>query len=313
MKTFFVKVFTIFLLFSCGENSNQSQFTSDGSASDLGGDIRVSTDYSTNVITSNDWKTHVESYGLIRIDAKLAKSIKAVIKLRLKASLSSKGLKIEDDPNLEKWIEEAYIIIRKVGVTPVAFVVGKHRVAFGQSFSDMPMHEENSPLIDKSKIDQVIGFTLSLSNVPFFDLVEMSVFETGKGDLVVGAVEARSVRLSKNLTKKIKSQVPLKHNGNEKAHSIGFVYDDGDWTFWVEGIFYSQKEYGYVFGASKPFMNGTIACEFNYIRESIMQYGIGYKYWINKKVSVGPEIRYSQRINYQDEFVFGLKTSLIYR
>ena len=164
----------------------------------------------------------------------------------------------------------------------------------------------------------MIGLTVALANVPFFDLVEASAFETTPGDLHIGTIDGGSVRLTKNLTDKISAELSLLHAGhgaakNESRASLGFIYSSGKWTAWVEGIFLRGNEefpdagFSVTAGTSRVWGPGKVAVEAVYIQKSLAQIGLGYILQGTPHFSVGPEIRYTRTDNSADNLALGVR------
>ena len=214
------------------EEHSHSKSSSYGTAEDLGGPISVGgeihTDYNTDGSLSTD--------GYIKISAKLSKRLKAVVKLELDHIFYKNG--VYEDPNfdIEKFIEEAYIEFKNHKGKLHAIVIGKQPVAFGNHVSRMPNHH-NSPTHDVNQIKKVFAFTIKFKDVGFFDLIEASVFESETDDLSIGDINGLSVRLTKNITEKLKvslSAAKVKREHEEKIVSIGFVNKRGKWTAYGE-------------------------------------------------------------------------------
>jgi hypothetical protein len=276
-------------------------------AEDLGGVIKVSAQTKADFFYNNstgDYLDNLNNKANVKISAQLSKQIKLVIGLELKSKLRANGDNTTSDFDIEKFLKEAYIEIKNIDGVPVAFVVGKHKIAFGQDFSDMP-GSDLGPLHNTAKMDQVMGVTVSLDKLPFFDLVQISGFETGAGDLKIGDLDGASIRLTKNITDQIKAQASYMHAGNgtdddEDRVSVGLIYDNGDWTAWIEGIYTngnSDFDHGVSGGASKKVGPGRVVVEATYLHDALTQYGVGYKFMVGKNLEFGPEVRY---VDYAD-------------
>jgi len=128
--------------------------------------LSVSTHGELDYVTTSDsnWK---DNSGLslraeMTLQAQLTESIKAVITAEIKESLVESGdwqdLDLGDS-DLEEMIREAYIEVKMVGGAPVAFIVGKHEVAFGQNFSGLAMNDRGANSQMNSRIDGVVGLS----------------------------------------------------------------------------------------------------------------------------------------------------------
>lgn len=307
-----------FLVLGCQQESTSTSSLNSGTAADLGGPISVSGDLSTDWVGGTDRQlTPAEELAylnaLLRISATISDDIKLVIALKLRLIFSEQGAQLPADFDLEKWISEAYITIRNFGGAPVAVIVGKHRIAFGQNISEMPMFEHNSPLYNMTRYDEVIGFTVMLQNVPFFDLVEISKFETGRGDLDIGEINGSAVRLTKQLTEKIKSEISYMSRDSDRTVSLGFVFDDGHWTVWSEGVYRENSDYGLTIGAAHKLGPGRVMIEGSYLKDSLRQLGIGYELSLQDNVTIGPEVRYTEYDNGEGAWSLGVRTRIIFR
>jgi hypothetical protein len=280
-------------------------------AEDLGGVIRMSVVSQNDIYVDNsdvitaDGLRHKD---IITIDAQLTNKIRAVIKMKFTHWFKKNGINNpENEHKLDNILNQAYIEIREIGGIPMAIVIGKHHIAFGQTFPGMPLYD-NDPMFLPSLQDQVIGFTVSLADVGFFDLIQISGFETGAGDLDIGTFDGGSVRFSKQVTDKIKAQVSYMYNGHgdmdeEHRGSIGFVYESGEWTAWMEGIYlngsakYPDSDFGITAGVRKQWGPGKVVVQLSYVHEALAQIGLGYIIAINEYLTFGPEVRYT---NYND-------------
>jgi hypothetical protein len=275
-----------------------------------------------------DYKDNLSLRGFeVKFTGKIAENIRLVIKTMLDRELRKDGANVSSDFDLENFIKEAYIKIDNVGGQPIAFVVGKHEIAFGQNHAGMPMYH-NNPVYDLAKQDQVIGFTVALNYNLFglVDSVEASVFETEAGDLSIGDVDGVSIRLTKALSKKITLEVSGMHKGNgdaeeEQRLSVGLLYRSGSWTAWAEGLYlknneaYPDSDFALTGGVSKEMGPGTLTVESTWIQDSLLELGLGYKLYITENVMVGPELRYTVYDGDDlgdGELVFGARTEVTF-
>lgn len=308
MKQFFLSLLVLCFVLS------SSVFAEDYStrAEDLGPALSVSaatyTDFISNQPDEDLDLDTAKNKTCIKITADLSENVRAHVLLKLIHYFKENGsTDVVNKTDLEKWLNQAYIEIHDIEGVPMAFIVGKHWVAFGANVNKMPT-PENSPLFLDGLYDEVFGFTVSLEEVPFFDLVEVSGFETEGGDLSIGDYYGASVRLTKDITDKLKAKVSHLHANNEdldntNSTSVGLIFADGTWTGWFEGIYldgskqYPDSGFGMTTGVSKKFEAGTVAVEIAYIENSLIQYGIGFLFDIVENVQVAPEIRYN---DYED-------------
>ena len=99
-------------------------------------------DYSTSA--DSDWSDNsgLSVRAALTLEAQLTDTIKAVVTAELKEALMANGdwdsVNL-DDNKLEEMVREAYIEIKMVQGAPVAFIIGKQEIAFGQNFSGLAM------------------------------------------------------------------------------------------------------------------------------------------------------------------------------
>lgn len=216
-----------------------------------------------------------------------------------------------------------YIEIREVGGSPIAIIIGKQPMAFGQNVQAMPFFE-NNPLADLQEIKEVYGITVDLTEGLFgiFDQAEVSVFETGKGDLELGKVDGVSIRLSKMITDQW--LVTLSHadlgndgqsTGRERRTSVGLIGETSDGTLvgWVEGMYFSNSpEYQNsnfaitVGGMMRVHETTDIIVEYNWVEKELQEIGVGVRTALTSNLSIGAEVRYRNYVERDNEVVFGI-------
>lgn len=274
-----------------------------------GGDIRLQSSY---VKLSLEWKNKV----------------RAVVKTKLEEIFAENKIDLNDDFSLGEFIKEAYIEIREVNGSPMAIIVGKQPMAFGQGVEAMPLFK-NNPLVQLQEIDEVFGVTVDLSEGLFgiFDQAELSVFETEGEDLKLGEIDGVSLRLSKMITDQILltlSHAELGNNhldsGHERRTSIGLIGEstDGVLVGWVEGIYFSNNpeypkaEFGLTVGGMMRVHETTdVIVEYNMIQNELQEIGLGVRTNLTQNVTVGAEVRYRNYVERKDDVIFGI--SLTYR
>lgn len=137
----------------------------------------------------------------ITLSAGIRNKIRAVLTFKLEEMIESGDLKWNDDFDVEEFIKEAYIEIKNIGGIPMAVIVGKHQMAFGENVEEIPFPHLNPAHTDILEIDEVMGLTLRLDGVlGLFDSLDISFFEQNEGDLELGEVNGFSVKLTKNLS-----------------------------------------------------------------------------------------------------------------
>lgn len=274
-----------------------------------GGDIRLQSSY---VKLSLEWKNKV----------------RAVVKTKLEEIFAENKIDLNDDFSLGEFIKEAYIEIREINGSPMAIIVGKQPMAFGQGVEAMPLFR-NNPLVQLQEIVEVFGVTVDLSEGLFgiFDQAELSVFETEGEDLKLGEIDGVSLRLSKMITDQILltlSHAELGNNhldsGHERRTSIGLIGEstDGVLVGWVEGIYFSNNpeypkaEFGLTVGGMMRVHETTdVIVEYNMIQNELQEIGLGVRTNLTQNVTVGAEVRYRNYVERKDDVIFGI--SLTYR
>jgi hypothetical protein len=305
---------------SLAANSHTEESASNGTAADLGGPITLDgvigiQDVFKSISTGNSLNTPYLA-GTIVLDAKISESVRARIMLLAVQNLVEMGATPQ---KIEKLLYEANIRISNVGGTPVAFVIGKQSVSFGQTLMKLPNASS-----DPSKLvtgqSEVIGLTISLEDVGFFNLVEASVFETTGGDLSIGEFDGGSIRLTKKVSDKLKVQVSTMHAGhgngpNENRQSVGLILNEGSWSFWAQGIhidgstYFPNTHWSSVAGFDYKWNNQRIVVQALYLSDAFTSLSIGYQIEIIKDVSISPEARYVMRSNGTKELQYIITTN----
>lgn len=265
----------------------------------------------------------------ISLSAAWKNKIRAVVTSKLEHIFKEQGVGLNDNFSLQEFVREAYIEIREVGGVPLAIVVGKHPIAFGQNVQAMPLFA-NNPLLKLQRIDQVYGVTVELTEGLFglFDKVEISAFETKGGDLELGRIDGVSVRLSKMLTEHWQLTVSHAEMGNnhlntghERRTSVGLIGEalNGDLVGWVEGIYFSNNpqypnsSFALTGGLMYKVHRATdIVLEYSYVQNALHELGLGIKANLTKNLSAGVEVRYRNYVERNEhEVIFGI--ALTYR
>jgi hypothetical protein len=271
-----------------------------GTASDLGGPITLS----GNVIDQMIFNQNLEDDNVVRANIKLtaqiSENVKAVLLFRIRQSLMLDGVPAD---KIEKILSEAYIRIDKVGGKPVAFIIGKQTIPFG-NFQTTPPNFENDPIRAANYQRDVIGFTVALEDVGFFDLVEASVFETTALDLEIGDVDGAAIRVTKDIGEKWKVVASTMYKGNGEAkddvrQSVGFLFKDGNWTVWGEGVHmdgnstYPDSHWAATAGATYQVnANQRVVVYGSYIADALTRISLAYEVQVTKNVYVTPEMAY---------------------
>ncbi len=145
----------------------QTLALADGTAADLGGPLSVKGNIGDQMIFNGELSNSNVVFTNVTLSAELSKNVKAVITLRIRQELMLQGVPPQD---IERILSEAYIRIDNVGGKPVAFVIGKQTVAFGNNQTILPNFELD-PIRGVNYQRDVIGFTMALEDVGFFALV----------------------------------------------------------------------------------------------------------------------------------------------
>tara|TARA_R110002072_G_scaffold64203_9_gene160003 strand:+ start:50271 stop:51272 length:1002 start_codon:yes stop_codon:yes gene_type:complete len=308
----------------CTSPSVLAQGDEDGSL--LGDDFRVGYDAEINMngTTSNrNGEAGNFNDSFVSLHAEWKNKVRLVLTGKLEELFKSNKVEFTDDFDLAAFVEEAYIEIREINGSPIAIVIGKQPIPFGNDIKAMPIFR-NNPLANLQDIDEVFGVTVDLTEGLFgiFDQAEVSVFETEAGDLEVGRIDGVSVRLSKML--KDNWLLTLSHaeqgnnhlnTGHERRSSIGIVgtSTDGMLVGWAEGMFFSNNpeypnaDFGLTVGAMVRVHRTTdVIVEYSYIEKEVSQIALGVRTALTARTTLGFEVRYNDFEDKSDELVFGL-------
>ncbi|GAB4012246.1 MAG: hypothetical protein Fur0010_07910 [Bdellovibrio sp.] len=295
----------------------------------LGGDFRVAVDGEINTSgmygSESGRVAHLKD-SYVTLSGTFKDKIRAVITADLSRIFRENKVELTDDFSLEEFIKEAYIEIREVGGAPVAIIVGKQPMAFGQNVQSMPIFS-NNPLASLQEINEVMGVTVELSEGLFglFDMAEVSAFETQGGDLQIGKIDGVSVRLSKMLTDQwlltlSHAEMGNSHlsSGHERRTSIGLIGEtqDGMLVGWVEGMYFSNNpqypnaNFGITAGGSIRVHETTdVIVEYTWIEKEVSQIALGVKTALTSNMTVGAEVRYNNYVERKDDIVFGINVT----
>jgi hypothetical protein len=299
----------------------------------LGDDFRLYYDAEINsnasVGTQSDRAAQFQG-SYVSLSLEWRDKIRMVLTTQLEEIFAQNDVTLNDDFSLGEFIREAYIEIREVNGSPMAIIIGKQPMAFGQNVQAMPLFR-NNPLIELQEINEVFGVTLDLREGLFglFDQAELSIFETENGDLQVGQVDGVSLRLSKMITDQILlslSHAELGNNhldsGHERRTSLGLIGEttDGVLVGWVEGMYFSNSpiypnsSFGITAGAMMRVSESVdIVVEYNWIEKELNEIGLGVRTHLTQNVSLGAEVRYRNYVDSHrdNDLIFGV--TLTYR
>ena len=184
----------------------------------LGGPIKISGSFSGR----SSWADAKQPYAdntsgvfFVKLEARLAKNIKAYLGGYLFRRLRVNGQSVEITPlEIDKFVSTANIEIRNIGGKPIAFIIGKQRVPFGSKIRKMPSFVNDPTYFPVNFNAGVFGFTVELEQLPFFDLVEVSAFESQAGDLEIGTIDGASLRLTKDFGRRLKARASYMNKGH---------------------------------------------------------------------------------------------------
>ncbi len=293
----------------------------------LGDDFTIEYDaeVNTNLVDSRADGTGINLDGsFVSMSVEWREKIRLVLTGKLEEVFQNNEVEFNEDFDLEKFISEAYIEIREVAGTPMAIIVGKQPIPFGQNVQAMPMFR-NNPLVNLQEIDEVYGLTVDLTEglLGLFDQVEISSFETEAGDLQIGKIDGMSIRMSKMLTEQwlltaSHAQLGNDHlgTGTEKRTSIGLIgeSEDGSLVGWVEGVLFSNNpeypnsKFAITVGGQYQIAESTaVVVEYNYVESELHEIGAGVKTELTRNLSVGAEVRYRNYVTErEDDVIFGI-------
>lgn len=292
---------------------------------DVSGAIR------TRLRVLNGEETVQLSKSFVKLSADWQQKIRAVITTKLDRVLRQSGSAVATEMDVGNFVKDAYIEIRNIAGIPVAVVVGKQAVAFGNAMTHMPQFNE-SPLWGLQNKTEVFAVTVKLETgiLGLFDKAEVSIFELEGGDFEIGRVNGASLRISKELTKQWFLRLSAMHMGDEDMvdegedrASVGLVYKSKDNSFvgWIEGIVFSNNP-SYpdsnvaitAGGLLKVTKGVNVVAEYSYIQDSIQEIGVGTRVMLTQNVSAGAEVRYRDDMNNDDNdgFIFGADVTVIF-
>ena len=244
----------------------------------------------------------------LTLDAQISDAVRAVITAEIEQLLAENSELVDglQDVDLEEMIREAYIEVKMVNGSPVAFIVGKHEMAFGQNFSKLAMTNRgaNERMVEATRKDEVMGITVQLPT-NFFGMInsiEASVFENGAGDLEIGEMNNVSIRVKGDLTDSVEFTASYmnEEDGSDRKQTaaLGMIYTNGDWTAYVEGVGFidnddlSDTTFAFHAGAAYDLGHGVVAVEYTWIEDSLSELSVSYETEIANGVTVGPQGTY---------------------
>ena len=240
-------------------------------------------------------------------------------------------LNLNDDFDWERFITQASLQIQDIGGEPVALILGKHTIPFGQGYTRMPLpFFWNNSAASMQEIQGVLGMSVKVSELSNFqsllDEVEMSIFESSSTwDFNIEGKPAYSMRITKTIETddyehKITSSYTkidndhlnlppfLKIGRYQERISLGLITEptfSDELLLWWEGIYFenhplypSPSRFLLSMGGSyqmteKLFANG----EFNTMESHHRSYAGALWYRLisveSRQLSLGLEYRYT--------------------
>lgn len=261
----------------------------------------------------------------VSLNATWNQRFRAAITLKLDHLIKENEIAINDDDfSVGEFVQEAYIEIREFAGTPVAVIVGKQAIPFGQEVQAMPFYREN-PIFDLQTIDEVFGLTLSLNDgllAQVFDQVDVSVFETNDGDFEIGRIDGVSFRVSSQIAENLSYTASYARLGNnhlttgvEQRASLGLIGKamDGALVGWVEGLYFSNNpeylnsSYGITAGAMYRIHPTTdLVVEYNWVENEVREIALGTQTGLDERTTLGAEVRFRDNIGGQRDIVAGI-------
>lgn len=294
--------------------------------------LKVGADMSIDTTASKvaDYEKSLRGDANLRFEILIREGIKAVIKARIEQVLVENGKKQDwQKVELEKAIEDAYIQIetdKVTGLPRAILTVGKHTMAFGQAFAELPMFRD-ALLYNLNAEREMVGLTVTLPTnfLKVVDSLAVSLYENGAGDFKVADERGLSFQASKKLSEKLKLQASalIKENAGitdkESRGSLGFVYADsnGGYKVWAEGLvfdnnpFMPETKYGGQLGGSVQLGKGAIVVEYQYLEKQAQELAVAYNLPINSWLVIAPEIRHRKsELGLPDDTIVGLQARL---
>ena len=258
-----------------------------------------------------------ESY--LRLSTELSEHVRIAVSLELNRALRENGKWSEQESvRINELLKEASIELHDMGGVPVAFVIGKHEIAFGQAVAAMPSYTK-SGLYGTQSVDRVMGLTVRLDEriLGIIQSVEASIFSSqvdaplSRGG--TGRIDSASVRIRGEILEGLQFSASAMHLGNkhlgdgsaEQRYSVGLIYTDrsGNWMAWVEGLYHADQNnpnygqnahFGITAGVSRRAGPGDVVAEITWIQNVMTELGLGYRVYVTRNITVGPEIRFTR-------------------
>lgn len=142
-------------------------------------------------------------------------------------------------------------------------------------------------------------------------MLKSAGFENGAEDLKIGDGAGVAIRVSKQLTEKLKgtasgSRVEIGSTEKyETRGSLGLVFDNGNgsWSAFAEGfalhnsVAHPNSKWGATVGTSLPVGPGEVAVEYSYLEKAAQEVALAYNLPLGADPTLSPEIRYIDHEN----------------
>ena len=263
--------------------------------------------------------------SFVSLSAAYQERIRLVLIANFGHLIDANNISFNDDFDVETFIRDAYIEIRNINNMPIAIIIGKHPITFGQNIQEMPGWA-NSPLRRLQEIREVYGLTVTLTKglLGLFDQIDYSLFEQDRGDLKLGKLNGHNLRFTKYLNEQVLMTIGLQQRENTdeskmRQARVGFVgmNKSGKLIGWAEGMIFSNdpdypnSNFALTMGASYQFAkNSKVVMEFNLIEKELIQLGLGVKTSVNNSLSAGVDVRVGQNLQSGElEYFIGVNVS----
>jgi hypothetical protein len=288
--------------------------------------------------TTRDSLHTQETY--IKLSNEVSNHIRVALALELNRSLRQNGRwSPQESININTLLRDATIEIHDVSGYPVAFIIGKQEIAFGQGVAGMPSYTQ-SGLYNTLGLNRVVGLTVRIDKkiLNIIESIESSVFSS-EGDASVfkkklGRIDSFSFRLRGEVKERLQYTASamflgnkhLNHGFEENRYSIGLLYTDEKktWMTWIEGVYHDDKKnpnygenahFGFCAGISRNIGPGNLVTELTYIQNLMTEWGLGYKLKATRNMNIGPEIRLTQwktpDAPFKNDLRFGLAIEIL--
>ena len=243
----------------------------------------------------------------------------AVITAQLAQAIDAEEISFQQGFDWQGFISQAYIELREINDLPVAIIIGKQPIQFGQNIEMMPFFQ-NGPVKALQQLEQVFGLTIELTKGPlgFFDEIKASFYETEAQNMSIGKVNGKNLMLTKYLSERLLLTVGLSQEERttgqkSRRANIGIIGTNksGNIIGWLEGIiFHNDPNFqnsflGLTAGISWEFLpTAAVVTEFSMINNYVYQLGVALKKDFPELFFIGAEARISHLVQEGQNDVF---------